>query len=192
MFAATNNTELLCHSPPPFATVNEAAMLTTMPHHSEVSKINPLNQPSSPSFANDFAELKDLLIRGFKAMKVTFVEQRTETNNQPLHEINFSGFESSYNSEKTMSLESGSTTDFIRAIQNAPPLLTSSEANELELQTRTGLTSYTSSYTQTSSETSFNSTHSWEDTFDSFKEGDNDSQTTLSGNLPFKPQSHIF
>ncbi|KAF7835289.1 uncharacterized protein G2W53_010148 [Senna tora] len=111
---------------------------------------------------------------------------------RPLHGINFFGFESSYSLEETVSLESGSTVDFFRIVQNTSPLLTSSEENALEVQTRIDLTSYTSSYTQTSSKTSFSSTHSWEDSFDSSEEGDDNSQTTLSGNLSFKLPSHLF
>ncbi|KAF7843944.1 uncharacterized protein G2W53_000849 [Senna tora] len=80
---------------------------------------------------------------------------------RPLHEINFSSFESSYSTEETVSLDSRSTADFFRVVQNTPPLLTSSEEEDFEPQSEIDLTLNTLSCTQGSSKASFNFACSW-------------------------------
>ncbi|KAF7812879.1 Myb/SANT-like DNA-binding domain protein [Senna tora] len=79
--------------------------------------------------------------------------------------------------------------ELLMTVQNAPPLVTSSEVEDFELRPKTDLAD-TLSYTQNSSKISFKSACSWTDTFDSFE--DDGSQTPLSRNVPLKTLSHLF
>ncbi|KAF7821709.1 uncharacterized protein G2W53_027164 [Senna tora] len=81
MFTTMKST-ILSHSlSPPFAIANEAAS-TTQPCYSRVITINSSNSSMPLSFANDFVELKDLFIQGFKAIKDAIAEQREKTDRQ--------------------------------------------------------------------------------------------------------------
>ncbi|KAF7841588.1 uncharacterized protein G2W53_003886 [Senna tora] len=141
-----NNPRLPHCLPPPFAIANEAT-LRTQPCYSRVDTVNPLNSGPilPPSCRDDLAELKDLFIQGFKAMKDAIAA-----------EIN-------------------------RAVQNAPPLVTSNEEEDFEPQSEIDLASDTLSYTQGSSETSFKSACSWIVTSDSSE--DDNSQNPLRGTV---------
>ncbi|KAF7839095.1 Transposon Ty3-G Gag-Pol polyprotein [Senna tora] len=103
---------------------------------------------------------------------------------RPLHEINFSSFKSSFSTKDTISLDSESIVDFCKAVQNATPLVTSSEEEDFEPQSEIDL----ASYTQGSSKTSFKSACSWTVIFDSSE--DDNSQTPLG--MPLITPSHLF
>ncbi|KAF7841952.1 uncharacterized protein G2W53_004250 [Senna tora] len=224
MFITMNSTIDPYYLPPPFADANEAA-ITPQPGYNRVASIDPSNLSPLHSLANDLAELKGILIQGFKAMRDAIIEERAKINKQienlkvqveerlllvekqitkideeikelslqllgiykdqlqavegvpiihkdpykektprkrvtidphpieipetrPLHEINFPSFESPCGTEETFSLDSGSTADFFKAVQNAQPLVTSSEEGDFKSHSEFDINSDTLLYSQ--------------------------------------------